>query len=260
VSDNVIGGIIIALITTTGTVIVAIIQASSKKIESGYSQKSIELPGGVKLPKRSIKPIIIWAIIAALIGFALGYAVVPMFFSSRSSSLQSADGKSLPIESVPLFVSAYGGEGDQNIRKGTGRLSIMYDETSTPGYVLDYTLPGEGYGYAGLAFKFINSLNLDRYEFIEITLQFKDEQTRCEFAIADISKKANYVPVGIGVLPTAGVTMNSENNRQIYKIPLKELYKDVDLKAIQEMGVFCDTDFSQGYHSFTLSNVKFIQP
>jgi hypothetical protein len=260
VSDNSIAIIFAALVSAVNVVIVAIIQAYSKKSETGYAQKTIELPGGVKLPKRFIRPIIGWTAIAAVVGFVLGYLAVSVFFSSRSTSPQSIDDKILPIESVPLFASAYGGEGDENVKKGSSRLSIAYDGTSTPRYVLEYTLPSDGYGYAGLACGFSRSLDLEKYEFIQVTLQFNDKQTRCKFAIRDISLKANYVPVGIGVLPTTGVTTTSENNGLTYKIPLKENYKNIDLKAIDQVGVLCDTDLSQGSHSFTLSKIKFIQP
>jgi hypothetical protein len=179
--------------------------------------------------------------------------------TQTSAATQSREDGTLRLESMPLVAFSYGGESDPAVGKGWSRLFIVYDKASTPGYRLDYTLPNDGYGYAGLAFKFSKSQNLSGYKFLEVALKFNDEQTRCELALKDISKKTNYVPVGIGVSLEKGATVTADEDRLIFRIPLDTGFK-IAQEAVDEMGVLCDTDSSRGNHSFTVSEIKFIQP
>lgn len=169
----------------------------------------------------------------------------------------TAGDKSLSIESMPMTAASYGGEGDPNVGKGGSRLSIVYNKDSHIGYILDYWLPNDGYGYAGLVFKFHESLDLSAYKFVEATTSFGDELTRCEFIIKDISSKAGYVPVGSGVPLSPGVTVTASGKGQTITILLETSFNIVNRKAISEMGLFCDTDFSRGNHTITVSGIKF---
>jgi hypothetical protein len=175
------------------------------------------------------------------------------------SAVPTIERKEFHIESMPLRAFAYSGESDPAVGKGRGWLSIVYDKASVPGYRLDYTLPDDGYGYAGLAFKFSESQNLSGYKFVEVTLKLEDKHIRCELALKDLSAKADYVPIGAGVSLVKGATVAADGDQLVFKISLETGF-NIAREAVAEMGVSCDTEFSRGNHSFTISEVKFLLP
>ncbi len=180
---------------------------------------------------------------------------------TSSPSLTPTPTPRVSIESLGLVAFPYGGEGDPRVRRGRGSLSIIYEEASPVGYILDYSLPDTGEGYAGLAFRFHQSQDLTDFEAVEMTISFGDEQARCEVFFKDIDDQTDYVRLGVPMLPTSDVAVRIDGQKQTLRIPLSTNFPRVDISAVREIGFNANTSFSpRGTHTCTVTGINFLRP
>ena len=101
---------------------------------------------------------------------------------------------------------------------------------------------------------------MSEYRFIEITIDFKDDQTLCKLWIKDIAGRGNYVLIGGAVPPSGSVIVSTEGRAQTIRIPLEISFDSANLKAVRELNFAVDSEISQGGHSFTVSRITFVKP
>jgi hypothetical protein len=170
----------------------------------------------------------------------------------------TADMNTMPIESLPLYVVAYGDSDNlDTANRGSARLTVSYDAEAGIDYIVDYSLPDSGEGNAGIAFKFfepydVRGYDLAGYKFIEVAISFGDEQAGCELFIKDVSDKTD------AVLLNNNVVNLSQQNGAI-RLTLSDDFDAVNLKVIKEIGCNAKTAFSQGKHVFTITGIRFIK-
>lgn len=166
----------------------------------------------------------------------------------------------LPIESIPAFIFAYEGIGEQGF---AGTLNLLqhytvYGQT----YTLDYNLPEEEKeAYVGLVFSFDQDQNLLTYGYVQITIDFGWPDTSCRFYIKDIAdtpKTMNGVSIGQVLSAKGASVFNLGDNKYTFTIPLDTNFLDTDFSAITEIGFSLATPSAQGDKEIIFSDIKFI--
>jgi hypothetical protein len=160
-----------------------------------------------------------------------------------------------PIEKAPTMTSIlYEGARNPDINQGTGVLETTYDtregKTNTV-YSLNYDLPQEGDAYSGVALWFAEPLDLSEYNFIELTISFSDDQSRCRFFIKDGFKGEDFVLLGDGSI------ISAKTQPQVIKLGLSDYFPAVARKAIREIDLDANNYVTQGNHSFKVSKIQF---
>lgn len=250
-------GLLIALITVGGQIIVELIKAPTEQRSASDSRegrstslnRSPHEPRTVHNAIRRVK----WGIPV------FGAFIAVLIMISLLVFFQPSD-KRIPIESIPLNSVPYGGASDLSGGQGLSSLSLIVDNPSQIGYRLDYSLPDTGDGYAGLAFTFLTPQDLSDYEAIEVTIRYGDEQARGEIFFKDITNQVNGVRLGDTIPPSTDVSVTTEGQKQTIHIPLKTNFGAVNLDVVKEIGFHAHTDFSRGQHAFTVSEIVFLKP
>jgi hypothetical protein len=176
-----------------------------------------------------------------------------------TTTASSIESKYLPIETIPMDFFCYSDEIDKHVTgKGWGRL-IIRTENARAGYVLEYSIPDTGDGYAGLSFTFSSDQDLTEFEFIVFTINFGDNQARTNLYMKDIAKSGNIVPLGVGIPIAQGATVNTNGSDQTFKIPIATNFSSLNRKVVREIGFNSDQGTSRGWHTFKVSDVKFVK-
>jgi hypothetical protein len=162
------------------------------------------------------------------------------------------------IEEIPFEVFAYGGDNDPTIGKGSGTLLVVRNGITGTEYYLDYFLPDEGDGYAGLAFRFLDSQDWTPYEFVEVTISFEDKEASCDFGIRDYADEVGYVRLG-GSDPSSDIALTINGKQQTAKIPLATNFKTVNRKIVHELIFNADSYFVRGHHVLKIISVKLLK-
>jgi hypothetical protein len=165
--------------------------------------------------------------------------------------------KVFSIEEIPVKVFAYGGVNESQ-GQGSGTLTLVRNGITGTEYSLEYFLPDEGDGYAGLAFRFLDPQDWTPYEFVEVTVSFEDPEASCDFGIRDIADKIGYVRLG-GGNPTSGIDLTISGNQQTAKIPLATSFEAVNRKVVHELIFNADSYFIRGRHILKIISIKLLK-
>jgi hypothetical protein len=165
--------------------------------------------------------------------------------------------KVFSIDEVPFRVFAYGGVNEPQ-GQGSGTLTLVRNGITSTEYSLDYFLPDEGDGYAGLAFRFLDPQDWTPYEFVEVTVSFEDPEASCDFGIRDIADKIGYVRLGSSN-PTRDIDLVISGKQQTAKIPLATSFETVNRKVVHELIFNADSYFVRGHHIFKIMSIKLLK-
>jgi hypothetical protein len=165
--------------------------------------------------------------------------------------------KEFSIEGIPFKVFAYEGINETE-GQGSGTLTLVRNGLAGTEYTLDYFLPDEGDGYAGLAFRFLDPQDWTPYEFIEVTLSFEDSEASCDFGIRDIADNIGYVRLG-GSNPTNGIDLAISGKQQTAKIPLATSFEAVNRRVVHELIFNADSYFVRGHHMIKIISIKLLK-
>ena len=152
--------------------------------------------------------------------------------------------REIRIESLPLSVFSYSGESDINVNKGFGRLSVLINDKSVTGYKLDYNISEDGFSYAGLSFQFLEPQDLTRYNYIELTINFGDNESRCSFFMEDITNKQHGINIGRDIIMTNDITVRSNGENQIIRIPIRQ-FNSINQERVNQIGFNVTSDISR---------------
>lgn len=186
-------------------------------------------------------------IIVALIGL-LGI-IVTIILSPLRQNIGSdkpdptPDSTSLSIEQIPHDIFAYAG--NNNPDGGGGTFVLINDQETIPNYKLDFSLPSDKRGYAGLAFNFHEGMNLSEYSAIECIVIFSQPRDEIDLYFKDIGS----------AFDTIRVVSNGANEMSL-RYEFKN-FPDINFNAIKEFGIVASTDFSTGTHQVVLKNIRF---
>jgi hypothetical protein len=187
----------------------------------------------------------IWAAIIGVIGVVLGAFFGPFFKKLIDQPVPTTIPASLAIEQIPQQVFAYAG--NDNPEGGWSAFGLDYDDKSIPIYKLDYSLPTDKKGYAGLALNFLKGQNLSGYHAIECTIIFAEPLDDINLYIKDISN--NFKTIRVAGNGAAQMNLRYEFTN----------FPDINFNAVQEVGIIADTEFSTGNHTVRIKNVRFVK-
>lgn len=164
------------------------------------------------------------------------------------------DRTAFPIERASVRAFLYEGVNEPEVGQGTGWLTTMStltDNEFTTSYELEYSLPRDGDAYAGVSLWFPEPQDLTRYDFIELTIRFGDEQSRCRLFIKDSFGGQDFVLLGDGNVVEAKI------EEQTIQVPIQTYFAGIARSSIREIVLDVNNEFVQGSHSFTVSSIKF---
>lgn len=184
----------------------------------------------------------ILAAIIAVLGIALGAFLNPLAEKIVNRPGPTPGPVSMAIEEFPQQVFAYAG--NDNPDGGGSTLLLLYDEGGLPIYELDYSLPADKHGYAGLAFEFVEGLNLSAYEAVECVILFSQLSDEVDLYFKDIA----------GSFDTIRVANNGADEMAL-RYELTNFPK-VNFNAVKEFGIVISTDFSSGLHQVRIKDVR----
>jgi len=159
--------------------------------------------------------------------------------------------------SIPSQVFPFSGGNDPQIQS-QGRMLITYEESGTINYKLDYSLPEQGYTWAGIAIQF-SPMNLAKYEYIQLELKSSNIKACCELKLADKSDNNVYFLLGDSPRLNSGVVITVDEDRLVIKIPLRGNFDGVNLEQIREVSFISNSNLATGNHNFTVSRIKFLK-
>jgi hypothetical protein len=161
------------------------------------------------------------------------------------------------IEKAPVMTSIlYEGARNPSVNQGSGYLSVTSDTRAGEPYTsftLDYNLPADGDAYSGAAIFFSEPLDLVDYTSVEFTISFSDDQARCRFFIKDAFDGQDSVILGDGSIVSATV------QPQTVELSLDSYFPSVSRKAIREIDLDVNNFFTEGNHSFKVSQIRFLK-
>jgi hypothetical protein len=196
-------------------------------------------PDTVTVARITLMGTILVALISVLGNLILGYW---QFISKPGPASES---NLLAIEQIPQQVYAISGN-NENLA-GSANLQLLYGTRVLPTYILYYNTPKDKIGYAGLLFRFSQSVNISEYSAISFIILFQTENDGIDIYLKDISNTSARIRI-IG--STVGETEEI--------IPLKNFAK-VNLNAISEVKFYSDSGFMNGSHEVAIHSIQFVR-
>jgi hypothetical protein len=151
----------------------------------------------------------------------------------------------LAIEEIPQNVFVFAG--NDNPDGGWGVFYLVYDENHIPVYQMDYSLPGDRYGYAGLVFQFPEGYSLSEYRGVEFTIIFPGLSNQIDLFVKDIADNNNKLTISSNGMNELELSYSFTN------------FPDINFSAVKEIGVIASTDLSRGDHQVKLKKIRFVK-
>ena len=151
----------------------------------------------------------------------------------------------LAIEDIPQKVFVFAGNNSPD--GGWGAFSVIYDIEHNLNYRMEYSLPEDKYGYAGMAFQFPKGYNLSEFEAIKFTILFRVPTDEMDLFIKDISDNNNSIHI----------TGNGDEQMDL-RFEFTN-FSNINFNAVKEIGVLANTEFSTGSHEVWIKNVHFVK-
>jgi len=204
---------------------------------------SKKTPNTITVAKITVVGTIIVAIISLIGNLMLGYWQFILKPGEAEKPEHALPSESLAAEQIPLDLFAYGG--NDNPDGGYATFVLVNDREAVPNYRLDYSLPADKYGYAGLAFKFHESMDLSTYDAIECAITFSRPAGEIDLYLKDMDDHFNTVRVISSGVGEVALHYDFQN------------FPDIDFNAVREIGLVASTDFSTGLHQVIIRNIRF---
>lgn len=187
----------------------------------------------------------IFAALIAVGGIAIGAFLEPLADKWINEPASDSNPNALAVEQIPQQVFAFAGI--NNPDGGWSAFWLFYEDEGVPVYKLEYWLPDDMNGYAGLAFEFNEGANLSAYEAVECMLIFRDPGDVVDLYFKDIAGHFNTVRVANNNTGEIAVRYEFGN------------YPDVNFNAVNEFGVVVSTDFITGAHHVRIRDIRFVK-
>ncbi len=200
----------------------------------------------VTIAKITVAGTIIVAVTSLIGNLILGYWQFLRKPDDATQSTPFPEAASLAIEQIPQRVFSYYGN-SENLG-GFAKLDIIFDGSGiNPHYLLNYTIPSDQEGYAGIAFQFDKGQDVTDYSAIAFNIQFSEGNIPIDFYVKDIGGNGDYVRV---------VSKGTEATPFRFDL---NIFKNVDFNALKDVGFNSDRDFVSGQHIITIFGVSFLK-
>ncbi len=203
-------------------------------------------PATVSVAKITLIGTISVAVISLIGNLILGYWQFTREPVDGYQPTSTPEATSLAIEQIPQRVFSYYGN-SENLG-GFAKLDLILDGVGIkPYYFLNYTIPSDQDGYAGMVFQLDKGQDITDYSAIAFNIQFSEGNIPIDFYVKDISGNGDYVRV-----------MSKGIEETTFRYDLND-FKNVDFNALKEVGFNSDKDFISGQHTVTISSVIFVR-
>lgn len=187
----------------------------------------------------------IFAAVIALIGIGVGAFLNPLAEKLINTPVPTPDSTSLALEQIPQQIFPYAG--NNNPDGGWSAFWLYYEDGGKPVYKLEYALPDDKDGYAGLAFEFSEGQNLSEYKAVECTVLFNQQNDVIDLYFNDIAGNFNTVRLA-----------NNTTNEMTVRFEFTN-FPAVNFNALSEFGIVVSTDFTSGSHHVRIKDVRFVK-
>lgn len=187
----------------------------------------------------------IYAAMIAVLGIAIGAFLNPLAEKLINHPTPAPKQTSISLEQIPQQVFAYAG--NNNPDGGWSSFWLYYEDGGSPTYKLEYSLPEDENGYAGLAFEFLEAANLSAYKAVECTFLFNQPDDVVDLYFKDIAGNFNAVRVA-----------NNNTNEISARFEFAN-FPAVNFNALDEFGLVVNTDFTTGGHHVRIKEVRFVK-
>lgn len=181
----------------------------------------------------------------AVLGITIGSFLNPLAEKLVNQATPTPSLTSLAIEQIPQQIFAYAG--NDNPEGGWGAFWLFYEHGNIPIYKLEYYLPEDRNGYAGLAFEFLDGSNLSTYKAVECTVVFSQQSDVVDLYFKDIADNFNAIRVA-----------NNGANEMALRYEFTN-FPGINFNAVGEFGIVVSTDFTTGSHQVRIKNVRFVK-
>ncbi|MBN2116645.1 MAG: hypothetical protein JW730_08745 [Anaerolineales bacterium] len=161
------------------------------------------------------------------------------------TSVTPDKGETLTMEAIPRDIYVFAG--DDNPDGGRGKFSLICDDENIPNYRMEYFLPEDKYGYAGMVFRFPKGYNLSAYKTVRFTIMFKAPGDQVDLYVKDISRNDNSIRI---------VNNGKDEMNLSYEFTN---FPSINFNAVMEIGVFASTYFMKGSHDVWVKNIHFVK-
>ncbi len=185
------------------------------------------------------------ASVIGVIGIVVGAFMNPIAVQLINKPTPTPAADSLAIEQIPQQIFAYAG--NDNPDGGWGAFWLYYKSGNKPVYKLEFTLPDDKNGYAGLAFEFMEGMNFSDYKAVECAVIFDRMDDVVDLYFKDIAGNFNTVRVA-----------NNGANEMSLRYEFTN-FPTVNFNALEEFGVVASTDFTRGSHHVRIKNIRFVK-
>lgn len=187
---------------------------------------------------------VVIAAIIAVIGIVVGAIANPLAQKWVDAPAPTETPNSLAIEQIPQNIVPYSADSAEG---SWGSFLLIYDSAGQPIYELNYVLPADKTGFAGLVFQFAEGQNLSEYRAIQFKLIFGHLSDEIDFFVKDISNNESRVHV-----------VASSQNEMVLRYEYSN-FSNVNFNAIQELGLDARTDFISGTHMVRIKDILFVK-
>lgn len=187
----------------------------------------------------------IYAAMIAVLGIAVGAFLNPLAEKLINRPTPPPNQTSIALEQFSQQVFAYAG--NNNPDGGWSSFWLYYEDEGIPIYKLEYFLPDDRNGYAGLAFEFLKAVDLSAYRAVECTILFNQPEDVIDLYFKDIAGNLNTVRVA-----------NNNTNEISVRFEFAN-FPAVNFNALDEFGMVVSTDFTTGSHHVRIKNVQFVK-
>lgn len=186
---------------------------------------------------------IISAIITCAVSFTTVFFAFPPFQDWVRSKIANEEPQALPIAELPQQIFGYA----DTTSGSWGAFWLVLDENKSTSYRLDYWLPADKSGFAGLAFQFMKGENLSAYNAVECVIVFSQSPDEIDLYFKDIADNFDTIRVMSGSANEMTVRYEFSN------------YPNINFNAIKEFGIIINTDFATGGHQIRIKSIRFVK-
>jgi len=191
----------------------------------------------------------------------IGVALISLGFFLKSPVTNLFIGRNvLQLNSMP-FTARTWASSEQPDEIGWTYFSFINGIGDAEAYRLDYSLPltTTKPSWVGIVFSFSEPQDLTDYEFVEINIDFENQEVRCSLDIRDISKQQSGVALGLTAQYAQDIEVRTMGTAQTIVIPLDSYYGSINRKVVLDMGFSVGAESSPGSHYFTINGVRFLK-
>ncbi len=161
------------------------------------------------------------------------------------------DARSFPVERGNVEAFLY--QGVDFGKGGTGNYSVassLQNGHISIAYHVSYNLP-EAESFAGVSLYFAQPIDVSGYRYLELKTRFGCPDARFMVILKESEAIFNGVTLGDGKI------VDAKTEDQIVRLELSKYYPNVNHKSIRKIDFHADNTFVQGYHEFTVSDIRF---